>query len=299
VHKGARRHGRLTKGVALLLKATLPACTPNRHGLSLLQHAPKPSTAARGLGPACHTDRLRAEEAKPPRVVRATAQRLQVTLHFCPDQRAREAGSHAGGMQPRQVDALLRLPTRQHGGPGPTRRGTGAPDAACKQLHRLRHHRASSIAEPIPRLEATQRATRQRQPDAVANAAKSGPAVMTMAGAREQRSRRQPSSRPIQGQRENPLSRREDNTPVIRSSNGSHVRNGCPANYSPRRINSAAGQAALLAGAADDASPSPKQPRQKRYATSFDFESFSFFPLSLSLATGTGKGGYPKRDPSP
>jgi hypothetical protein len=119
VHKGARRHGRLTKGVALLLKATLPACAPNRHGLSLLQHAPKPSPAARGLGPACHADRLRAEEAKPPRVVHATAQRLQVTLHFCPDQQAKEAGSHAGGMQPHQVDALLRLPTRQHGGPGP------------------------------------------------------------------------------------------------------------------------------------------------------------------------------------
>jgi hypothetical protein len=39
--------------------------------------------------------------------------------HFCPDQRAEGAGSHAGGMQPRQVDALLRLPTRRHGGPGP------------------------------------------------------------------------------------------------------------------------------------------------------------------------------------
>jgi hypothetical protein len=119
VHKGARRHGRLSKGVTLLLKATLPACTPNRHGLSLLQHAPKPSPAARGLGPACHADRLQAEEAKPPRVVHATAQRLQVTLHFCPDQRAKEAGSHADGMQPRQMDALLRLPTHQHGGPGP------------------------------------------------------------------------------------------------------------------------------------------------------------------------------------
>jgi hypothetical protein len=36
---------------------------------------------------------------------------------------------------------------------------------------------------------------------------------------------RQPSSRPIRGQRENPLSRREDNAPVIRSSNGSRTRN--------------------------------------------------------------------------
>jgi hypothetical protein len=118
-HEGGRRHGRLPKGVTLLLKATLPTCAPERRGLSLLQHAPRPSPAARGLGPACHTNRLRAEKAKPPRVAHTTAQQLQATPHFCPDQRAEEAGSHAGGMQPRQVDALLRLPTRQHGGPGP------------------------------------------------------------------------------------------------------------------------------------------------------------------------------------
>jgi hypothetical protein len=119
MHKGARRHGRHLKGVALLLKATLPTCALNRHGLSLLQHAPSPSPAARGLGPACHANWLRAEEAKPPRVAHTTAQRLQATPHFCPDQRAEGAGSHAGCMQPRQVDALLRLLTRQHGGPGP------------------------------------------------------------------------------------------------------------------------------------------------------------------------------------
>jgi hypothetical protein len=99
--------------------------------------------------------------------------------------------------------------------------------------------------------------TQQRQPDAAVNAAKSGSAVMTVAGGREQRSRRQPSSRPIRGQQENPLSRREDNAPVIRSSNGSRTRNGRPANRSPRRINSVAGQAALPAGAVGDASPSP------------------------------------------
>ena len=133
--------------------------------------------------------------------------------------------------------------------PRPTRHATGAPDAACKQLHRhLRHHRASSTAEPIPRLEATQRTTQQRQPGATVNAAKNGPAVMAVAGGQEQRSRCQPSLRPIRGQRENPLSRREDGAPVFRSSNGPRTRNGRPANHSPRRINSAAGQAAPLAG---------------------------------------------------
>ena len=118
-HKGGRRHGRLPKGVALLLKATLPTCAPRRRGPSLLQHAPRPSPATRGLGPACHASRLRAEEAKPPRVVRTTVQRLQATPHLRPDQRAEGAGSHAGGMQPRQMDALLRLLTRQLGNLGP------------------------------------------------------------------------------------------------------------------------------------------------------------------------------------
>jgi hypothetical protein len=161
-------------------------------------------------------------------------------------------------MQPRQVGAPLRLPMHPAWGPMPTRHATGAPVATCKQLHRHSHHcRASSTAEPVPRLEATQRKTQQRQPGATVNAAKNGPAVMAVAGGQEQRSCRQPSLRPIRGQRENPLSRREDSAPVFCSSNGSRTRNGRPANHSPRRINSAAGQAAPLAGEASDASPSP------------------------------------------
>ena len=64
-------------------------------------------------------------------------------------------------------------------------------------------------------------------------------------------------SRPLLGQRENPLPRREDDAPVFHSSNGSRTCNGCPANHSSRRINSAAGPAAPLAGEAGDASPPP------------------------------------------
>jgi hypothetical protein len=168
------------------------------------------------------------------------------------------AGNHAGDVQPRQVGTLLRLPTRPAWRPRPTRHATGVPNASRMQLHRhLRHHRASSTAGPIPRLEATQRTTQRLQPGATVNAAENGPAVMAVAGGQEQRSRRRPSLRPIRGQRENPLSRREDNAPMFRSSNGSCTRNGCPANHSPRRINSAARQAAPLAGEASDASPSP------------------------------------------
>jgi hypothetical protein len=253
-HKGGRRHGCLLKGVPLLLKATLPTCAPRRRGLSLLQHAPRSSSATRGLGPSCHANRFRAEEAKPPRVVRTTVHRLQATPHFGPDRRAEGAGGHAGGMQPHQVDALLQLLTRQLGKPRPTRQATGAPVAACKQPHRhLCHRDASSVAEPMPRLEATQ----QRQPGASVKATESGPAVMAVAGGQAQQSRRQPGSRPILGQQESLLSRREDGALVTRSSNGSRTRNGRPANHSPRRINSAAGHAAPLAGGARDASPSP------------------------------------------
>jgi hypothetical protein len=159
-------------------------------------------------------------------------------------------------MQPRQVGAPLRLQRAQHEGPGPRVMQPGAPVATCEQLHHhSRHYRASSTAEPAPRLEATLRMTQQCQPGATVNTAKNGPAVMAVAGGRKQRSRRQPSLRPIQGQPGNPLPRREDGAPVFRSSNGSHAHNGCPVNRSSRRINSAAGQAAPLAGEAGDASP--------------------------------------------
>jgi hypothetical protein len=49
---------------------------------------------------------------------------------------------------------------------------------------------------------------------ATVDAAKNGPAVMAVAGGQKQRSRRQPSSRHLVGQRENPLSRREDDARV-------------------------------------------------------------------------------------
>jgi hypothetical protein len=65
------------------------------------------------------------------------------------------------------------------------------------------------------------------------------------------------SSRPLLGQRKNPLPRCKDDAPVFRSSNGSRTHDGCPANHSSCRINSAAGQAASLAGEAGDASPPP------------------------------------------
>jgi hypothetical protein len=58
--------------------------------------------------------------------------------------------------------------------------------------------------------------TQQCQPGTSVNTAKNGPAVMAVAGGQKQRSRRQPSLRPIQGQQGNPLPRREDGAPVFR-----------------------------------------------------------------------------------
>jgi hypothetical protein len=199
-------------------------------------------------------------QKKPNRRARGACNRPAVTSvpPLSPRPAGERAGSHAGGMQPCQVGAPLRLPTHPAWGPTPTRHATGAPVATCKQLHRrLHHYHASSTAEPVPRLEATLCTTQQCQPGTTVNTAKNRPAVMAVAGGQEQRSRRQPSLRPIQGQREKPLSRREEGAPVFRSSNGSRTRNGHPANHLPRRINSAAGQAAPLAGEASDASPSP------------------------------------------
>jgi hypothetical protein len=77
------------QGVTLLLKAPLPTCVLSHRGLSLLQHAPRSSPYDTGPGPTRHASWPRAEEAKPPRVVRATAQRLQAFLHFHPDQRVK------------------------------------------------------------------------------------------------------------------------------------------------------------------------------------------------------------------
>jgi hypothetical protein len=253
MHKGARRHGRLPRG-----------SHPFKGGSSYLR--PQPSWVESspthskvlpyGAGAGSHTSCKLAQSRRSQTAVRGAYNRPAVTSDspLLPRPTGERAGSRAGGMQPRQVGALLRLPTRPAWRPRPTRHATGAPNASCMQQHRhLRHYRASSTVEPIPRLEATQ----QCQPGAAVNAAKNGPAVMVVAVGQERRPRRPPSSRPIRGQRENPLSRREDNAPVIRSSNGSHTRNDRPAIHSPRHISSAAGQAAPLAGEAGDASPLP------------------------------------------
>jgi hypothetical protein len=157
-----------------------------------------PPPAARGLGPTRHVDWPRAEEAKQPRAVHATAQRLQAFLHFRPDQRVKGRAAMQAACNRAKWAHPSDFQRTQHGGPGPR---VMQPVATCEQLHRRSHHyHASSTAGPVPRLEATLRTTQQCQPGATVNTAKNGPTVMAVAGGQEQRSRRQPSLCPIQGQ---------------------------------------------------------------------------------------------------
>jgi hypothetical protein len=91
MHEGSAKTWLPSKGVAPLLKATLPTCALNCCGLSLLQHAPRFSPPRReGWVP--HVMKAGPGEKKPnrhARAVHATTQRLQALLHFCPDQRVK------------------------------------------------------------------------------------------------------------------------------------------------------------------------------------------------------------------
>jgi hypothetical protein len=209
------------------------------------------------------------EEAKPPCVVRVTAQRLQALLHFRPDQRVKgrttmqAACNQTKGAHPFDFDAssmeaqahtscnrrasyyvretappLALVPRLLDCGTGAATQGNPAHDPIVPTEH-IGHGSVS----------------RGRRRDGRCGQKWAG----SDGGGRwaEAAVKSSASSRPLLGQRENPLPRREDDAPMFRSSSRSRTHNGCPANHSSRRINSAAGQAAPLAGEAGDASPSP------------------------------------------
>jgi hypothetical protein len=223
----------------------------------------------RGVGPTRHASWPRAEEAKPSRAVRVTALRLQALLHFRPDQRVkgrttmqatcnRTKGAHPFDFDASSMEAQAHTScNRRTGyyvretapplapvsrlldcGTGAATRGTPAHGPTVPTEH-IGHGSASRGRRRDGRYG-------QKWADSNGSGRRAEAAVKSAAG-----------SRPLLGQRESPLPRREDDTPVFRSSNGSCTHNGCTANHSSRRINSAAGQAAPLAGEAGDASPPP------------------------------------------
>jgi hypothetical protein len=155
-HKGGRRHGCLLKGVSLLLKATLPTCAPRRHGLSLLQTRSKvlPCDSGAGSRMSCEPTQSRRSQT----AARGAHNRPAVTSN--PPLLPRPTGGRGGQPCGRHATAPggRASPTSDTPAwrPRPTRRATGAPVAACNQpRHHLCHYRASSVAEPMPRLEAT------------------------------------------------------------------------------------------------------------------------------------------------
>jgi hypothetical protein len=152
--------------------------------------------------------------------------------------------------------------------PRPTRHVTGAPVTTCKKLHRhLRQCRASSTAEPVPRLEATLRMAQQCQlctsitgqsaagGGATVDMAKSGPTVMAAADERKRRSNHLQAHVPSWSSR-GALSHGVKTTRPCSVPRTARAR-GRPANHPSRRINSAAGQATPLAGEAGVVSPPP------------------------------------------
>jgi hypothetical protein len=74
---------------------------------------------ARGLGPTRHTSWPRVEEAKPPRAVHATAQRLQAFLHFRPDQRVKGRTAVQAACNRAKWARRSDFQRTQHGGPSP------------------------------------------------------------------------------------------------------------------------------------------------------------------------------------
>jgi hypothetical protein len=256
-----------TRGVDPFLKATLLTRVLRRHGLSLHQRAPRSSPYDTGLGPTRHANWPRTEEAKPPRAERVTAQRLQALLHLRLNQRVKgrtamqaacncttemypfdfnassvEAQAHtscnwrAGCYMRKTAPPLTPMSRLLDYGTGAVTRGNlvHGPTVPTKHIG----HRSVSRGK--------RRDGRYGQKWAASNGGgrQAEAAVKSSAG-----------SCPLLGQQGSPLPRREDDVPVFRPSNGSH--NGCPANHSSRRIDSAAGQATPLAGKAGNASPPP------------------------------------------
>jgi hypothetical protein len=229
---------------------------------------PPPTT--QGLGPTRHASWPGTEEAKPPRVERVTAPRLQELLHPRRNQRLKgrtamqAVCNRTTGMHPFDFDASsmeAQAHTSCNRRAGHYVRETAPPLAPMSRLldcgtsAATRGNPAHGPTVPIEHIghgsvsRGRRRDGRYGQNWAGSNGGsrRAEAAVKSSAG-----------SRPLLKQQGSPLPRREDDAPVLRSSNDSRTRNGCPANHLSRRINSAAGQATPLAGEAGVVSPPPR-----------------------------------------
>jgi hypothetical protein len=119
MHEGSAKTWLPSKGVTLLLKATLPTCVLSQRGLSLLQHAPRSSLYDKGLGPTRHASWPRTEGAKTAARGARNCPAVTSIPPLSPGPAGERADRQAGGMQPHQGGAPFRLRRVQLGGPGP------------------------------------------------------------------------------------------------------------------------------------------------------------------------------------
>jgi hypothetical protein len=119
MHEGSAKTWLPSKGVTLLLKATLPTCVLSRRGLSLLQHAPRSSPYDTGAG--SHASCKLAQDRRGQTGARGAHNCPAVTSipPLSPGPAGERADRHVGGMQPHQGGTPFRLRRVQHGGPGP------------------------------------------------------------------------------------------------------------------------------------------------------------------------------------
>jgi hypothetical protein len=211
----------------------------------------------------------RQKEPKPPCAVHVTARQLQAFLHCRPDQRAkgrtavqaacnRTKGAHPFDFDASSMEAQAHTSCNRRAGYHVQE--TAPPLAPlpclldCGTSTATRGNPAHDPTVPTEHIGDGSVSRGRRHDDLYGQkwAGSNGGGRRAEAAVKSSA-----SSRPLLGQRENPLPRREDDAPVFRSSNGSRTHNGRPASHSSRRINSAAGQAAPLARKADDASPPP------------------------------------------
>jgi hypothetical protein len=119
MHEESARTWLPSKGVALLLKATLPTCVLSRRELRLHQHAPRSSPYDMGVG--SHTSCKLAQGRRSQTAARRTRNCPAVTSTPPPSPRpvGERADRHAGDMQPHQGGAPFQFRRVQHGGLGP------------------------------------------------------------------------------------------------------------------------------------------------------------------------------------
>jgi hypothetical protein len=268
-HEGSAKAWLPSKGVALFLKATLPTSVLRRHGLSLHQHAPRSSPYDTRAGPraSCKLAQGRRSQTAARRARNCPA--VTSTPPLSPRPAGERADRHAGGMQPHQGAHLFDFDASSMEAQAHTScnrragyyvRETAPPLAPVPRLLDCRTGAATrgdpAYGPTVPTEHighgSVSRGRRrdgrygQKWADSNGDSRRAEAAIKSTAG-----------SRPLLEQQESPLPRREDDAPVFRSSNGSRAHNGCPTNHSSHHINSAAGQAAPLAGEAGDASPPP------------------------------------------